>query len=1271
MKKMAGNSTISAPRKWEFLVIRLLIFLGLFSIVNFLYWFLQDEFKSDSLLYWILVATLLYGALRVLYMWYHYISISIPPTPVADKTFSVDILTTFFPGEPYEMIEETLEAIQKISYPHTTYLCDEANDPYLKDFCTKLGVIHVSRNNRKDAKAGNINNALRQASGEICVILDPDHVPLPNFLDPIIPHFSNPEIGFVQIVQSYYNLKETLVARGAAEQTFQFYGPMMMSMNTYGTVNAIGANCTFRRAALDSIGGHAPGLSEDMHTAMLLHAQGWKSVYVPEVLAKGLAPSDLTSFYKQQLKWSRGTFDLLFYVYPKLFRKFTLRQKIHYGLLPLHYLIGTIYFFNFLIPILSLILARTPWEGNLLFFAVIALPLASSAFLIRAYIQKWVIEKSERGFHLVGGLLQITTWWIYFLGFIYTIFKKNIPYLPTPKNGEQGSNFRIIIPNIAMGLVSLFAIFYGLSIDFTPFSIVMAFFALLNACFMFFSVYLATRTTNRNQILRTSLDKTTVARLVKVKGWYGKLMDFLFKLTRPVALPLLTAIVLLCLYIQVNYLRSKWEDIAVTEKQDLTTSYLGIFFPGPENNGLPNLNAVRGMERAQDLKFDLVSLYVPWGDREGYDLPKKEIGEILSKKQIPLITWEPWASTFMMADSIEVLKNEKNILHYINSGQFDAYIRKVARYLKSLETPVFLRFAHEFDNPQYPWSPAGGNSPKDFINGWKHVHRIFHEEQAENVAWIWNPWKATGMQKYYPGDDYVDWVGVTGLNYGTFNKDSQWHEFRELYLPFHRAIKNLTGKPVMLAEFGSLKLGGDQQQWIEKAFQMIDSRFKEIRGLVLFNSRYDENLPPTADLQISRLDWSLNSLKFIPEKYRQPLPEFFFDRQFLTSETKVATGNTITIPVKPFRAVKYKKGQNWIKNNYVPRREVLLKDLRQIKNLGFNTVHYSGPGVYDHNVLTYSKKEGLSLVYSFWIPHTMDFVTDSIGKQELRERILKTIADYSEYDHIIAWDIGNDTWQELENTCDEPVLTYQRKAYMNWLRGLTAAIKKADRHRPLLLSMQLDKKAVDRIREMRIVAPQIDAYGMILSDSAPLTSFIKQAESNNIPFTISDMAVGDYKEIREKLRGQALVIGNWQDQWESDLLSFDGLLDFEGRKKEAFYELEGIWSEPVITWPTVDFKILKPSSLLYPGDTRTYHLVLRQNSEWVYPEEHLYDDRFEWYLIKTDEYGNKLGLKKLGTGVSKTIEIPHGHEFYEIMVSYFVHDMVSSRVTTLNTPLEP
>ena len=73
-------------------------------------------------------------------------------------------------------------------------------------------IKHITRDSLKDAKAGNINNALRFATGEFCFILDPDHVPHPKLLDKIIPQFDNTDIGFVQIVQGYYNNENSFIA---------------------------------------------------------------------------------------------------------------------------------------------------------------------------------------------------------------------------------------------------------------------------------------------------------------------------------------------------------------------------------------------------------------------------------------------------------------------------------------------------------------------------------------------------------------------------------------------------------------------------------------------------------------------------------------------------------------------------------------------------------------------------------------------------------------------------------------------------------------------------------------------------------------------------------------------------------------------------------------------------------------------------------------------------------------------------------------------------
>src|SRR5690554_5499758 len=176
-----NESIIKTPARKEKLTLRTLIILGLLSIFNFFYWYLKPELIDNNLLYWLLLFPMAFDSFRIIYIWYHYWDISVPQKPKLTRKLTVDVFTTYFPGEPYEMVEGTLLAIKKMKYPHTTYLCDEANDPHLKEFCKKNGIKHVTRNNRINAKAGNINNALLQATGDICVILDPDHVPKAHF----------------------------------------------------------------------------------------------------------------------------------------------------------------------------------------------------------------------------------------------------------------------------------------------------------------------------------------------------------------------------------------------------------------------------------------------------------------------------------------------------------------------------------------------------------------------------------------------------------------------------------------------------------------------------------------------------------------------------------------------------------------------------------------------------------------------------------------------------------------------------------------------------------------------------------------------------------------------------------------------------------------------------------------------------------------------------------------------------------------------------------
>jgi cellulose synthase (UDP-forming) len=545
------NNTIKPPSKLQLINLRLMIIMGVVCMLFFMHSLLRKSVIGYQPLYWLLISTFVYTFFKIIYEWYHYWSISVPTPPAVTKQYTVDIFTTFCAGEPYEMIVETLTAIQAIHYPHQTFLCDEANDPYLKSVCETLGVHHITRTIKINAKAGNINNALVQSSGELCLILDPDHIPVPEFLDPIIAHFDNPEIGYVQVVQAYYNQHIGWIAKGAAQQTYQFYGPMMMCMNSYGTVQAIGANCTFRRTALESIGGHAAGLAEDMHTAMQLHAHNWKSVYVPAVLSRGLVPATLSAYYKQQLKWSRGVFELLVTSYVKLFKKFSWRQKLHYGLLPLFYLSGFVFLLNFSIPVVSLFMDAFPLRMDFSEFLIISIPFITSVILIRHFVQQWVMEDNERGFHVVGGLLLIGTWWIFILGFVYTVIRKNVPYIATPKDVKDEKNLKNNLPNILVLIISIVSIIYGLNNDWSPFTLFMSGIVSLNCLFMVFMLVASSELKLQGYVGKHAILFNIVSKLQSGKRYFWLLRRSIYTGVRKVSL-ILTVLVI-CISIYASY----------------------------------------------------------------------------------------------------------------------------------------------------------------------------------------------------------------------------------------------------------------------------------------------------------------------------------------------------------------------------------------------------------------------------------------------------------------------------------------------------------------------------------------------------------------------------------------------------------------------------------------------------------------------------------------------------------------------------------------------
>ncbi|MDF7811364.1 glycosyltransferase [Hymenobacter sp. YC55] len=719
-------------------------------LLQFVWWFADADHIGNPLLFWLLTGSLGFKFLRTLHEWYHYVNVREPIAPTWQPGYAptVDVLTTFCAGEPYDMIVRTLQAMQAIRYPHTSYLCDEADDPYLRRVCEQLGVVHVTRKIKVHAKAGNINNALRQATGELCVVLDPDHVPTPDFLDQVVPYFQDTHVGFVQVVQAYGNQHESLVARGAAEQTYHFYGPLLMGMNAYNTGQAIGANCTFRRIALDSIGGHASGLTEDMHTAMRLHAQGWQSVYLPKVLSRGLVPASLGAFYSQQLKWSRGAFDLLFRVYPRLFPRFSWRQRLHYLLLPLYFLSGVVTLIDIAVPTLALVTTTFPWRVGLGEFTLHIFPFTALTLLIRLCAQRWLREPHEAGLHLAGGILRVGSWWVYALGFFYALINFKVPYIPTPKEGRPATEWLISLPNILTAVVLVAAAKYGRGLSLTPATQFMSVLVLFNAAILLAAVAMA-----QHGILESLLRTAAATRpvrwlLLTADQWRGQIGHQLVEGLRPAAgrfaigLASLYCLTLVGLYsYRTQYLaleRQWWPT------QPDASLHVGQLVALPTTSTPPPTDST-----------SLVALDMPASPTLAQLQTLKQT--LAARRGATLVNWE-------------LKPGNRGNLQQLRQLELD-----------ELKFPVLLR-------PLLHTSSAS-----EYIHDWQNLVRQVRTVGGPRLIWVWTPPQSDSLKAYFPGINYVDWVAVDGRN--TLADPAEWYNpVRAQLAP---AIE-LHSKPVLL-----------------------------------------------------------------------------------------------------------------------------------------------------------------------------------------------------------------------------------------------------------------------------------------------------------------------------------------------------------------------------------------------------------------------------------------------------------------------------------------
>lgn len=264
---------------------------------------------------------------------------------------------------------------------------------------------------------------------------------------------------------------------------------------------------------------------------------------------------------------------------------------------------------------------------------------------------------------------------------------------------------------------------------------------------------------------------------------------------------------------------------------------LGLYDPSCP----PRLMATESLEQSLQIRVRVISWYQAWGSGSSRCFP--EISEEAHRRWLrPMITWEPWKLPVELPKGRAPHAQPDYSLKKLLSGAYDSYIRYWARCLSQVSKPVFLRPMHEMNGNWYPWGgTVNGNNPATFKQVWKHIRRLFREERATNVLWVWCPFlhsvpdtPENSMEFYFPGNSEVDWLALDIYNHSS--QGSCWQSFSQMFEgPYLRLCDLAPEKPMMIAEIGCAELGGDKAAWIREALQALTEKYTRVKVLVWFN----------------------------------------------------------------------------------------------------------------------------------------------------------------------------------------------------------------------------------------------------------------------------------------------------------------------------------------------------------------------------------------------------------------------------------------------------
>lgn len=256
------------------------------------------------------------------------------------------------------------------------------------------------------------------------------------------------------------------------------------------------------------------------------------------------------------------------------------------------------------------------------------------------------------------------------------------------------------------------------------------------------------------------------------------------------------------------------------------------------------------------------TIWSQWGQRGGkadcYPDPAgscafpRAMAEQLAVRGItPIVWWEP-------VDPGDLDDDRYPRYQSILDGDHDDYIRRWAQeardFGEATGTTIILRFAHEANGRQFPWSVERlDNTPARFRDAWRYVWRAFDAAGARPyVRFMWSVAKRScrGCNPYqdvFPGDEFVDIVGISAYNWGSART---WKPLADVLERPMRDLRDVTDKPVYVIEVGSSDVGGDRATWLREGYSAAYERWPRIKALIYLDTDQPHR-------EVGHPDWSL------------------------------------------------------------------------------------------------------------------------------------------------------------------------------------------------------------------------------------------------------------------------------------------------------------------------------------------------------------------------------------------------------------------------------